>query len=312
MSFDSEYFKNNFPKFELSYDNLLHKKVYSDIYLLIPKGVKVFSWFTYYKNKNLCVLLHLNNNNKITKVEEIVLCFDKSLSYGTILYGTYFKIGKSRYFSCEDIIQYKDDMMKETVYKDKLKIIKNIFDKELRQVLYTQDFVYFGIPIIGTNLNDLIENIPRLSYEVNGIQCRNWNKIKEKGLLLYKDIRIKDPIFRITANIEADIYTLHCQDRISSEYGYAGIPTYKLSVTMNKIFRKIKENSKLDLLEESDNEEEFEDISSDKFVDLKKYCYMTCIFNKKFKKWIPCKIVNEHKNIERTLLTKYELKNLEK
>ena len=39
---------------------------------------------------------------------------------------------------------------------------------------------------------------------------------------------------------------------------------------MNSLFRNIKENRNLDLLEESDDEEEFENTSLDKFVDLDK------------------------------------------
>ena len=37
---------------------------------------------------------------------------------------------------------------------------------------------------------------------------------------------------------------------------------------MNSLFRNIKENGNLDLLEESDDEEEFENIALDKFVYL--------------------------------------------
>ena len=35
---------------------------------------------------------------------------------------------------------------------------------------------------------------------------------------------------------------------------------------MNKLFRNIKENNNLDLLEESDSEDEFENIQLDKYV----------------------------------------------
>ena len=60
---------------------------------------------------------------------------------------------------------------------------------------------------------------------------------------------------------------------------------------MNSIFRNIKENKNLDYLEESDSEEEFENISKDKFVDLEKEVTMKCVYNKKFDKWEPMEIV---------------------
>ena len=40
-----------FPKFELSYEKKLHKKVQSDICLTIPKGQKYFAWFKTFKKE---------------------------------------------------------------------------------------------------------------------------------------------------------------------------------------------------------------------------------------------------------------------
>ena len=58
---------------------------------------------------------------------------------------------------------------------------------------------------------------------------------------------------------------------------------------MNKLFRNIKENNNLDALEESDDEEEFENINIDKFVYLNKSILIECQYNFKFKMWIPIK-----------------------
>lgn len=52
---------------------------------------------------------------------------------------------------------------------------------------------------------------------------------------------------------------------------------------MNSLFRKIKENKNLDLLEESDSEEEFENTTLEKYVDLNKSYIIECFYNKKFK-----------------------------
>jgi hypothetical protein len=62
---------------------------------------------------------------------------------------------------------------------------------------------------------------------------------------------------------------------------------------MNSIFRNIKENNNLDLLEESDDDDEFEDIRHDKFVDTKKQVKMECEFSNKFKQWIPLNIIRD-------------------
>ena len=50
--------EKRFPRVELSYDKLDHTKVPNyDIYMSIPYGVKVFAWFTYFKESCVCVLV---------------------------------------------------------------------------------------------------------------------------------------------------------------------------------------------------------------------------------------------------------------
>jgi hypothetical protein len=60
---------------------------------------------------------------------------------------------------------------------------------------------------------------------------------------------------------------------------------------MNALFRKIKENVRLDTMEESDNDDEFESTEPDKFVSLKTEYKMVCRLNKKFCRWVPISIV---------------------
>ena len=66
---------------------------------------------------------------------------------------------------------------------------------------------------------------------------------------------------------------------------------------MNKLFRTIKENGNLDKLEESDDEEEFENISDDKFVFLDKEYKIRCVYNSRFKKWAPVELASITENI---------------
>ena len=60
---------------------------------------------------------------------------------------------------------------------------------------------------------------------------------------------------------------------------------------MNRLFRNIKENENLDSLQESDDEEEFENDRLDKFVDLTKEIKMVCFLNMKFKRWVPTRVL---------------------
>ena len=94
----------------------------------------------------------------------------------------------------------------------------------------------------------------------------------------------------VRAGLSADTYMLY-NPSDNTLVGTAMIPTYKSSVLLNSLFRNIKENANLDLLEESDDEDEFENAELDKFVNLDKTILMECVFLKRFQKWQPVKVI---------------------
>lgn len=97
-------------------------------------------------------------------------------------------------------------------------------------------------------------------------------------------------IFMVTADLQSDIYYL--VDPLSiyvTDVAY--IPNYTVSVFMNSLFRNIKENRNLDAIEESDDEDDFYDMRVDKYVDLSKEIRMECVYHKKFRRWIPYKLM---------------------
>ena len=55
---DINILKKKLPIFELSYDNIIHKKVFEkiDYYMLVPNGIKSLLWFTHYKNNYISTL----------------------------------------------------------------------------------------------------------------------------------------------------------------------------------------------------------------------------------------------------------------
>ena len=112
-----------------------------------------------------------------------------------------------------------------------------------------------------------------------------------------KEPPIVKAVFRVKANVQNDIYELYCYNNNTSDHYYniAYIPDYKTSVFMNNIFRYIAENNNLDSLEESDDEEDFENIDEAKYVDLEKVVNMECSYHPKFRKWVPIKVVNTYK-----------------
>ena len=131
----------------------------------------------------------------------------------------------------------------------------------------------------GTNTN-IPKPISAFNKSNNGNNGNNGNN---------RNNRCK--IFMIRADIQNDVYHLSELDSSSNDSNanenIASIPDYKTSVMMNYLFRNIKENKSLDALEESDDEDEFENVNLDKFVDLSKKIKMNCVYNYKFKKWTP-------------------------
>jgi hypothetical protein len=99
--------------------------------------------------------------------------------------------------------------------------------------------------------------------------------------------------FLVRADIDTDIYRLFAYGRNKTKeyYDIAYIASYESSVFMNRLFRHIKENENLDFIEESDDEDEFENVDPERFVDLEKEVAIECVFSAKFKKWIPKKVV---------------------
>ena len=164
------------------------------------------------------------------------------------------------------------------------------------------------------NFNKLLNDISLLPYNISKLHFRYlYNNTKSKQIYstnYYKPKnnfqKINNAVFKVTPDIQNDIYYLHGYNEKKNSYEYydiAYIPDYKTSVFMNKLFRNIKENINLDTLEESDDEEEFENNKIDKYVYLDKTFKMKCIYNHKFKKWIPISIADANTKVMDTSLS---------
>ena len=288
------------PDLKLPYDNI-HKKVFSDLYVLIPKGKKHIAWFTYFQDKRVCIFIEvtLGGQKQINEMFIVPQSYDKKLVLGTLFFGTVFNIDKKKYYSIENIHYYKGKNIENNNEKYKLSLIKNILEKELKSCFFTNKGICMAMPIIDSKFENCVETAKLLSYKIHSIQNRNLHgKNNNYSSTLFKQIDddIKSKIFIVKAQLQNDVYDLYYyKSGELKKYDIAYIPDYKTSTLMNNIFRTIKENVNLDALEESDDEEEFENINEDKFVDLNKCVKMECEFNKKFNKFVPIKIMENGK-----------------
>jgi len=106
-------------------------------------------------------------------------------------------------------------------------------------------------------------------------------------------------VFQVTADIQFDIYHLFAYGKNKKPvyYNLAYIPNYKSSVFLNGLFRNIRENKNLDYIEESDDEDDFQNTSEDKYVNVDKVLLMECVFHTKFKRWIPLRVVDKYSKV---------------
>ena len=275
---------SNFPKFEPCNDITIHNKVYADLYLAIPDGDKYYAWFTKDNSNYVCYLLKIVDGN----IASMTLCemdFSKSLTngFGTIVSGHIFK-DKNSCFVIDDLLYYKGEFISKN-YFEKVIHLTNMFGTEI-YAPKDEHSIIFGMPIMSINLLSLMNDILNSPYIVKSIQFRYFDNNVSK--IMRYNYEIQYTPFNINATIQNDIYEL-CPLH-SNKKMVAYIPDYRTSVMMNTLFRNIKENGNLDALEESDDEEEFENNKSDKFVYLERSYRMMCSFNNKFKKWIPIKL----------------------
>ena len=344
-----------FPKFELCYEILTHKKVHnSNIMLAIPEGKQYVAWFTNYNNNNVCVILNINEN-KIEFVKKVTTSFTDKLALGTIFYGTLFCNNSMSYFCIEDIYYYAGKPIYSS-YLSKLELLKNILNNDMSQIALDNKFTIFGLPLLIDDFQVMLTEIQKLPYNVSYIKFRFFDNKNAKKIVsmkyfkpkintnnnntnnnntnnnntnnnntnnyntnnnntnnnaytnkttytnnnaytnktTYANNNKKMSVFKVMADIDPDIYHLfNLKNGIEEYYDMAFVPDYKTSVMMNLLFRNIKENTNLDAIEESDNEDDFENSREDKYVYLDRSFNMNCEYNHKFKRWVPISLAEK-------------------
>ena len=168
-----------------------------------------------------------------------------------------------------------------------IKMSNEIMDYYLKPISYNENGLTFGLPCMFKTYKEAMEYSKTLPYVIYSIQFMFYKTNSSKNYL-YIPTELY-AYFQVRPDISNDIYHLFCLDDMGNEikHSKALVQTYKVSVLLNTLFRNIKENQNLDELEESDDEEEFENINLDKYVDLSKKYVMKCEYCFSLKKWVP-------------------------
>jgi len=299
---------NNFQKLKLSYDNV-HKKVCgiprsymkdsNDIYYLIPKGSKFYVWFTSIEDKRVCVFINSYLQKKNVFIYPIK--FDKRLSLNTVLYGTlhYLKdnTGTNKIFTIEDMLMYKGYDLRTQTEQYRISSSISLLRNDLPDNMQNKTNIKISPCHMSFSSDELLHNYENGQFAYNAYSIQKRHTLQPFVLDRRRDTTViaslpnfsssshsHENIMDIQADIKCDIYHIYK----GSEYvGVADIPDFKTSVMMNKLFRHIKENDNLDALEESDDEDEFQDVSEEKFIKINTILKMVCKYNHKTKRYIP-------------------------
>lgn len=102
-------------------------------------------------------------------------------------------------------------------------------------------------------------------------------------------LSLKTAVFHVKADLQNDVYHLYANNNVYVNIAYIG--SIALSKYMNSLFRNIRENDNIDYGEESEDEDTFQNVRPDKYVDLQKSYNMNCVYHAKFKKWVPVNVV---------------------
>jgi hypothetical protein len=318
---DKMHLFSRLPNLELSYEPRLHKKVYAPLYYIIPKGPKALVWYTYWGDQNVCLLVLLNERGNYSDIKIFPSVFSNQLALGTIIYGTYFQHQRQHFFTSEQLHYYKGAALKNNNKHNNIETLLDLFQNHIGQIAYTTTSLVVGMPVITETYEEAEAQMNVLPYKTYGIGVYHMQApkqaqepkhaqqqaqqqaqqthtqaqhkpIKQPHVQAQHQAQQHTQLFKVKADLAADKYHLY-EPTDNKLIGTALVSTYKTSVLLNSLFRHIKENANLDLLEESDDEDEFENTHLDKFVDLEKTVLMECVFSKRFQKWQPVAIKNE-------------------
>ena len=309
----------------------------SDIVMAIPEGLKCFAWFSHFNDAPVCFIMELGKQQiSQIQILSCCFNTDLAygtIFYGTLFYqmgNPFFAMEDIFYYKGTDSSRknwgdkmvlfhtiLKNDLSQISYNKSFIVFGMPLFAKTFEEIV-TQIKANTGykISIIQFRLYNRSNNYLYMQWVTQGSMKNRqlpFTKI-EQCKPLYEPIietlkkplidtlrkpttrnQVRECVFLVKPDIQNDIYHLYAEN---DEYqGIAYIPDYKTSVLMNKLFRNIKENDNLDTLEESDDEDEFENERDDRFVFLERAYKMVCAYNYKFKKWGPLHLLEKNKHL---------------
>ncbi len=258
-------------------------------YLTIGKGTLLYGTYIQYKGvQYFCiedVIYHPIYNNKLNthlwknKLHYITTLFVKKQICNIDFDNDALSIFVSPFYNINIPLEHVLNNTNYKIYSIQYLLKRNITQNNNQKHIQTQ-FQSYNLLTYILNENEN-ENV-KTNYSLTKIETK-YNQTQQT------DQYAK---FVIKSHYQEDIYNLYCLDKNNHiiQFNIANIPDYKTSVMMNKYFRNIKENIDLDTLEESDDEENFQNVDLEKHL-LNNICIFKCIFCLKTMMWTPIKYI---------------------
>lgn len=268
-----------FPKINLIQYELTNHLTKNVTCLFIPKGPKLFAWFTYYNNQCICLFCNQEQNKIFTKY----VSFKDELSLGTIIYGTLV----DNYFVCESIYLYKNQIIGGN-FINKLNLIKDLLMFSIKDSELNHNSISFKLPQMNNQISSkVLLECSNLPYQVYGILQIDQPQSRPKIIILHHLFGN----FIIKKGSLEDVYNLYALNEKKEPllYSTALVNDFKTSHFLKKLFRIKTTYKNVEFSDDENIESNVKDLESDidkdKVEKLDKY--VSCIYIHEFKKWKP-------------------------
>lgn len=248
------------------------KKEY-DYYYVKPFG----KYCLLHIEKGKCNIYH--QNQLLCKYDFVTV---PELDKGTSFLGYYRKENEKNIFVCVSLLRSGGTKYKglrgsiEEIEEIGLIINNSIrcFQKENKKIIEI-DLLEYSITI-----SDLLMNTMKTScYSLIGVK----DGMNEE-MVMYK----KYMVYGLMADMNHDIYHLYKNSNGSMiKVDICCVMDYRMSKELNGIFRNIRENDKIDYIEESEDENDFE--NNNEWISDVGLQYYLCVYHEIFKMWLPYK-----------------------
>lgn len=247
-------------------------------------GKKFLLFLTKINNINYCFFI---NKKKLNDIIIVNFNFDDELYTNTLIDGEFIKKNNNEWlFLISDIILHNGVLISKHPLNNKLQILENIFKNKFKinesdvcLILIKKYFDYkYLTSICETHIN-------KLPYKCSGIVFKKNHGKSCDLLFIFPENRTKNNnenlnniFLKVNKTFLPDVYELYANSKSCNEekLGIAAIPTIECSLKLYNDFSHTNTN------------------------------IYKCIFNNKFKKWVPVNISNENKITNIELLNKLD------